>query len=457
MLLRFVLFLSLAAVLAGQTRQTVRFKTAFGNIDVQLRPDVAPKTVENFLKYVNKGAYNNSVFHRLVPDFVLQGGGYAVSGDKLTTIAQDAAVVNEYNLSNVRGTIAMAKTDGDPNSATNQWFFNLSNSNALNLNNQNGGFTVFGQIVDAASLKVLDALAAIPVPNNTPLSSPFDQMPLINWTSGTPTAANFVILESITQVTTDPAPVLSDGGIVTATAFGGYTTAAPGSFIEVYGSNLSGDVTRGWSSSDFTSTGGAPTNLENISATIGGQRAFINYVSPTQINMQVPSTVATNITLPVVVTVKGQTSNTLTLPIKARNGGFLAPASFKVGNKQYIYAAKADGSVVSNGTIPGVANNPAKPGETVVLFGIGFGPVTPFSTPYAGQIASAALPLGFPVSMKLGGLNATLLYQGLAPGFVGLYQFNVTIPIGLAAGDALIETTQNGEAIGQTLYLPIAN
>lgn len=457
MLLRISIFLGLALSLAAQAPQTVRFKTAFGNMDVQLLTSSAPLTVANFLKYMNKGSYNNSIFHRSVPGFIIQGGGFQVSGDKLLEITPDAAVQNEYKESNLRGTLAMAKQDGDPNSATNQWFFNLSNSNALNLNNQNGGFTVFGRIVDDASLRVMDALANVPVPNNTPLSSPFDEMPLINWTSGVPTAANFLIIESVTLVSTLPAPSISDAGVVSASAFGGYTTAAPGSFIEVYGANLAGDITRGWTGSDFSATGAAPTNLDNISATIGGQRAFINYISPTQINMQVPSTISlSQSTLPLVVTVKGQQTNTFQLPIKARNGGFLAPASFKVGSKQYVYAAKANGSVVSGGNIPGIASNPARQGETVVMFGTGFGAVSPFSTPYAGQIASTAATLGFPVSVKLGGLNATVAYQGLAPGFVGLYQFNIVIPIGLASGDALMEVTQSGEAIAQTLYLPIA-
>ena len=109
----------------------------------KLLPNVAPLTVQNFLNYVNKGAYNNSFFHRSVANFVVQGGGFQWVNGAAQAIPSDKPVKNEYSASNIRGTLAMAKVGGDPDSATNQWFFNTIN-NASNLNNNNGGFTVFG-------------------------------------------------------------------------------------------------------------------------------------------------------------------------------------------------------------------------------------------------------------------------------------------------------------------------
>lgn len=135
-----------------------------------------PLTAANFLSYLESGAYDGTVFHRLEPGFVLQGGGFklpASAGVAPEAIAQGPAVPNEPGNSNVRGTVAMAKLGGDPNSATNQFFFNLAN-NAENLNLQNGGFTVFGRLV-GNSLSLLDRLTATPVFNAGVL---FDSLPL---------------------------------------------------------------------------------------------------------------------------------------------------------------------------------------------------------------------------------------------------------------------------------------
>lgn len=176
------------------------FHTSLGNVDVQLYPDVAPQTVANFLRYVNRGAYNNSLFHRSVPGFIVQGGGFtAQPGAGITSIPTDAPVVNEFHVSNTRGTIAMAKLGGNPNSATDQWFFNESDSNAANLDGQNGGFTVFGKVADAASLAVMDKLAAVPVPSPSPFNAPLDQIPLLSYQQGAPVqASNLVFVYSIT-------------------------------------------------------------------------------------------------------------------------------------------------------------------------------------------------------------------------------------------------------------------
>ena len=107
----------------------------------------APLSVNNFQNYVNNGSYTNTIIQRSVPNFVIQGGGFTVNNLAVGTIPSNAAVQNEFSLqrSNLRGTIAFAKVGGNPNSATNQWFFNLGN-NSANLDNQNGGFTVFGQV-----------------------------------------------------------------------------------------------------------------------------------------------------------------------------------------------------------------------------------------------------------------------------------------------------------------------
>ena len=126
-----------------------------------------PLTAANFLAYANAGRYTNTIIHRSIANFMIQGGGFTqptaasnVPAGYPATIAQFAAVQNEFGNSNIRGTIAMAKLGSDPNSATNQWFFNTAD-NSGNLDSQNGGFTAFGHVL-GTGMGVVDALAAIP-------------------------------------------------------------------------------------------------------------------------------------------------------------------------------------------------------------------------------------------------------------------------------------------------------
>ncbi len=190
--------------LRGVTQPVVRFNTVLGNIDVQLRPDVAPLTVANFLSYVNSTTvgsnYNSSFFHRSVPGFIIQGGGYYVdASSNITAIMAGATVANEFHLSNTRGTLAMAKLGSDPNSATDEWFFN-EGDNSANLDNQNGGFTVFGSVIEG-DLATMDAIAAVPVPSPAPFSSPFDQIPLINYMSSQGVQiSNLVTVNSVAPI-----------------------------------------------------------------------------------------------------------------------------------------------------------------------------------------------------------------------------------------------------------------
>jgi cyclophilin family peptidyl-prolyl cis-trans isomerase len=205
------------------------FDTSLGTIPVLLTPATTPKTVANFLNYADKGAYTNTIVHRSVPGFIWQAGGYQLSSQSsLTTIAADAPVQNEFGASNTRGTIAMAKLGNDPNSATSQFFFNESDRNASNLDYQNGGFTVFGNVVGDAGLAVMDAIAAVPVPAPAPLSSPLNQIPLQNYTAGTTVQPSSLVL--IKDVTTASELFLASSdapGVATASIQGSTLTVTP--------------------------------------------------------------------------------------------------------------------------------------------------------------------------------------------------------------------------------------
>ncbi|HHH43695.1 MAG TPA: choice-of-anchor D domain-containing protein [Gammaproteobacteria bacterium] len=198
-------------------------------------PDGAPQTVANFLRYIEYTdpatsqvirRYDNTLIHRSVADFVIQGGGFTyipVPGNEnlardlapvvidQTPNGQDKTVPNEFAAvrSNVRGTIAMAKVDGDPDSATSQWFINIGDN--TNLDSQNGGFTVFGRVIgmtaDNAGTTVADeiaALAAVDIRAVDPAFSALSSLPLFGYNQGDPVpvvdSTNLVRLKRVTVV-----------------------------------------------------------------------------------------------------------------------------------------------------------------------------------------------------------------------------------------------------------------
>lgn len=175
-----------AAVIASN----ITMQTPLGAVEIELFDEETPKTVANFLKYVNDGAYDNSFIHRSDPDFVLQGGGYFDPGPGAQLIPTNPPVMNEPGISNVRGTVAMAKLPDAPDSATNQWFINLVDNSSLD--DANGGYTVFGRVSDEG-MEVIDQIADLPVWN---AGGPFGELPLIGFTgAGLITTEHLVMTE----------------------------------------------------------------------------------------------------------------------------------------------------------------------------------------------------------------------------------------------------------------------
>jgi len=243
-------------------------------------------------------------------------------------------------------------------------------------------------------------------------------------------------------------------GVVSASAFGGFSTVAPGSWIEIYGSDLAPD-TRMWVGTDFQGNN-APTSLDGVEVTIGGEKAFVDYIStnPGQVNVQLPSNIPTGGTLPLTVTNGTATSAPFNVTVSAVQPGLLAPANFQISGNQYAVALLPDGSyVLPAGALPGVASRPAKPGETIVMYGIGFGAVIP-DIP-AGQVATVENQLSEQFAMMFGKTQAQLTYFGLAPGFVGLYQFNVVVPLVPDSDLVPLTFTLGGASGSQTLYTAV--
>lgn len=145
---------------ANTDRPQVALETNKGRIVLELYPDKAPKTVANFLEYVKAGFYDGTIFHRVMPNFMIQGGGFDGSQRQKPT---RAPIENEAHnqLGNEVGTIAMART-GDPHSATAQFFINLKNNSFLNhtgKNAQGWGYTVFGKVVQG--MEAVEAIARV--------------------------------------------------------------------------------------------------------------------------------------------------------------------------------------------------------------------------------------------------------------------------------------------------------
>jgi len=151
--------LGLGASLAAYA-QKVKLATSAGDIVIQLDKAKAPKTVDNFVQYVKDGHYNGTVFHRVIPSFMIQGGGMTADMTEKPTRAP-IPLESRNGLSNARGTVAMARTQ-DPNSATSQFFINVQDNPRLDAANarDGNGYAVFGKVI--AGMDVVDKIRAVP-------------------------------------------------------------------------------------------------------------------------------------------------------------------------------------------------------------------------------------------------------------------------------------------------------
>jgi uncharacterized protein (TIGR03437 family) len=239
-------------------------------------------------------------------------------------------------------------------------------------------------------------------------------------------------------------PVLgkpSINGAESASQFGAFVgSAAPGSWIEIYGSNLAVD-SRLWTGADFNGPT-APTKLDGTTVSVGGLPAVISYISPGQVNALVPMSVQPG-QQGVVVSNGGGTSAAYSMTINSLEPGLCQTTTNGV---EYVTA-------VVNGTYTYISpSQPAQPGQVLNFFGVGFGPVSP--APPAGQTVTQLNSLTNSLQIQIGGVTAQLDYQGLAPDALGLYQFNVVVP-NVPAGNQAVTFMLNGVAGTQTLYLTV--
>lgn len=248
-------------------------------------------------------------------------------------------------------------------------------------------------------------------------------------------------------------PTISSGGVISAGAFGGGTTVAPGSWIEIFGTNFA-SLSRGWGGGDFDN-GKAPTILENVQVSVDGKAAAVAFVSPTQVNVQVPDDIASG-PIPVRVKTPGGETAAATITGAPRAPGILAPAQFvSTTGRRYVGALFPDGTtfVGPSGLVAGANFRGARPGERVLVYGVGFGATDPAKP--AGQIVTGTSTVPG-LQIRIGDQPVTFEYGGLAPNFVGLYQFNLVVP-NLAAGDYPIVMTVGSISTQSNLFFTVAN
>jgi uncharacterized protein (TIGR03437 family) len=233
-------------------------------------------------------------------------------------------------------------------------------------------------------------------------------------------------------------PVAAITGVTNAGSF--QPGIAPATWLSIFGTSLS-PTTYSWQASDFVD-GQLPTTLQGVSVMIDGKPAYVEYISPTQINVLAPDDTTVG-SVSVQVTANEQQSNTLTVPEKQ-----FAPAFFTTGSTTgggtVVAAVHTNGTVVS-------ASQPAAPGETLMLYGTGFGPTNPVSP--TGQLVTTAAMLANSVQITIGGVTVPAAFAGLVES--GVDQFNVTIPASLPNGNAAVVASIGGVQTQSGVSIPV--
>ncbi len=237
------------------------------------------------------------------------------------------------------------------------------------------------------------------------------------------------------------APAITTSSVVNAGSL--VAGSAPNTFLSIFGPNLA-STSRNWAAKDFNS-GALPTSLDGVSVTINGKPAYVAYVSPIQINVLAPPDTTTG-QVPVVVTNNGLTSAAANIQLAA-----VAPAFFLFkGNAIAAYHSDDVTPIGATGVVTG--STPAKPGETIVLYGTGFGPTNPAYP--SGQLLSSAYPLASTPTVTFGGTSATVTFAGLTA--AGLYQINVTVPPSTPNGDIPVVATIQGASTQATAIITVS-
>ena len=264
--------------------------------------------------------------------------------------------------------------------------------------------------------------------------------------NGAPTGDHiYTTTATLSAASTSKPAIRSQNGVLNGADYSG--AIAPGAWFAVFGSSF-GSTTRLWTDQDIVN-GKLPTSLDGIAVTVNGIPAAVYFISPTQINAQAPDDSSTG-TVNVVVTTPVGSSDPVPITLQK-----IAPAlfAFSPQNSRYAAAVAADGTYLGPSGLYGTAltTRPARAAETIVLYGNAFGSTTP-PVP-TGQVFQGSAPLNSSVKVTIGGVNANVIFAGLAA--TSLYQFNVTVPSGIPAGDQKISMSIDGAQTQDNLFLAV--
>jgi uncharacterized protein (TIGR03437 family) len=354
--------------------------------------------------------------------YTRSGGAWTQQGGKL---AGSAAVGNENQGSAVAlsadGNTAIVGAPGDSRNIGGALVYTRSGDVWTQQGDKLVAFGVFGVQQGFSVALSADANTAI-------LGGPWDN-------SGVGAAWAFAIPPVISSI--------ASGGVVNGASF--LPGIAPGTWITIKGTNLS-ITARSWTGSDFSGSNNLPTQLDGVSVTVNGKPAYLYFISPAQLNVLTPAD-AMQGSVPVQVTTAQGVSNVVSAGESA-----LSPALFTFSPQggRYVAAVRADGTYIGpQNLISGLATVPAKPGDTILLFGTGFGPTTPPSP--IGQLINPA-PLANPLTVRIGGVPAITQFAGIVS--PGEYQFNVVVP-DVSNGDNAVSIEIGGSSSQSNAFLTI--
>ncbi len=460
-LLFIAFFITLA--LNAQNQNNLRFNIAagcspalqsLGSFDVTLTPSVTPITVANFLSYVNSGAYNCTIIHRSLnatnsadtPPYVIQGGGYVLDGSLPVLAPQMAPITNEFSASNVAGTIAMAlpgNSSGGSNidGATNQWFINTAdNSSAID----GGMYTVFGNVANSSGMAVVNNVNQMQTyAVNYGQQADFADLPLYtnyacnNGVCPLANQGNFIFVTSIGTI--GPPAVTAAGVADAATALNNSSTGiSPGEIITIYGSNF-GTLNPSYlgpgqvAGLTLNSAGTAAlTNLQGTQVTFNGDVGAMEFTLDGQIAVFVPYEIAGSSTVSVEVSYLGGETHAGTFNVVPTTPGLFTLSQAGLGDAAIIRFS--DSSVISK-------SNPASAGNTLELYGEGYGVATVNTALADGAVVGSALPVpAAQITLLIDKKPVFTSYAGAAYGDVnGVLQVNFVVPQGLTPGTHQIQ------------------
>lgn len=339
--------------------------------------------------------------------------------------------------------------------AISSMFYNITNGK-LTITMPGAGVTAFGLLLFDVKTFTTDGSGSDTVNINVggsvghATSPPFGTA-FIGFTSATPVTSvtltgtspdEFPTLSKVYFIPAPPPAIPTITSVLNGAGF--QPTIASGAWISIKGTNLS-STTRIWTATDFQGNN-LPVQLDGVSAKVNNLSALVYYVSPTQLNLLAPDDGTTG-PAQVEVTTSTGTSTAFTVTKSAFSPGLFTFTA------TYPAAVHLDGTYVGPaGLIPGAQFSPAKPGETLALFGTGFGPANP---PQPASTIVTPSALADQVTVTIGGQPAEVLYAGLTGS--GLVQLNVTVPPGVPNGDAALSATVGGTSIPSGLLLTIHN